>query len=206
MARRSGGNRQKHENANPLQRMLVDRFHSEIVRLVDLVEPATILDLGCGEGYVLQHLAEAGIGAALTGVDLSSQAVAAARTRMGSLAEIIEGDVNELGPSLGRFDLVMMLEVLEHLEEPDSILDLLGELTDSYVILSVPHEPVFRGLNLLRLKNVRRWGSDSEHLQHWTKRGFEKFVERKFCIVERGSVLPWSLLLVTPQDRSSSAT
>jgi hypothetical protein len=53
-------------------------------------------------------------------------------------------------------------------------------------------------MNLLRLKNVRRWGSDPEHVQHWSRSGFERFVENRFSIVARGRAFPWTLLLLEP--------
>ncbi|NNE74848.1 MAG: hypothetical protein HKN26_14380, partial [Acidimicrobiales bacterium] len=93
----------------------------------------------------------------------------------------------------------MMLEVLEHLEDPPGALALLQSLTTDAVLVSVPWEPFFRGLNLLRLKNVKRWGSDPEHVQHWTKRQFEALVSETFDIVDRGRAFPWTLLLLRPK-------
>lgn len=205
MARRSAGNRQKHENPNPVQRLLVDRFHGETIRLLRSVAPITILDIGCGEGYVLEALDRAGFTASLTGLDLAEEAVAAARDRLGSRAEILLGDVHELWPKLGRFDVVLMLEVLEHLDEPDRALEVIAALTHSRAIVSVPREPAFRGLNLLRMKNVSRWGSDPEHVQHWTRRSFEAFVSERFHILGRGSAFPWTLLLLAPRDRDPAS-
>jgi len=204
MTRRSAGNRQKHENPNPLQRRLVERFHAETARLVNLVEPTSVLDLGCGEGYVLESLVSSGVSAALTGIDMSPQAVEAARDRLGDRAEIIEGDVTDLRPTLGRYDIVMMMEVLEHLDHPESALELVEGLTGSHVILSVPREPAFRGLNLLRLKNVRRLGNDPEHVQNWTKRGFQRFVSERFHVLETGNAFPWTMLLLAPRTAEPS--
>ena len=193
---RSSGNRQKHEAGNPLQRMLIRRFHSEVVRLLEQVSPVSVLELGCGEGYVLEALLDAGIDAPLVGIDRSAEAVAEARQRVGDRAEILLGDVTEEQPHETRHDVVMMLEVLEHLEKPGAALELLASLSNEHVVVSVPREPFFRGLNLLRLKNVRRWGSDPEHVQHWTSRGFERLVQDTFIIVDRGHAFPWTLLLL----------
>lgn len=204
VAERVAGNRQKHESSNPLQRKLIDRFHAETARLVEMADPSTILDLGCGEGFVLEALSEAGVSAALTGIDLSAEAVAEARERVGDRAEILEGDVRDLRSTIDNFDVVMMLEVLEHLDDPADALGLIAELSNSHVIVSVPWEPFFRGLNFLRLKNLRRWGSDPEHVQHWTRRSFKNFVASRFHIVESGSAFPWTLLLLEPRGLESS--
>lgn len=197
MGRRSSGNQQKHESGNPIQRKLLDRFHSEIARLVQRVDPDTIADLGCGEAYVLDELLDRGVTAQLTGIDRSPAAIAAARSRLGERACLVESDVTELQPTIGRFDLVMMLEVLEHLDDPERALDLLAAVSSSHILVSVPREPFFRGLNLLRLKNVKRWGSDPEHVQHWSRRSFTNLVESRFDIVDRGDAFPWTVLLLT---------
>ncbi len=193
---RTSGNRQKHESANPVQQFLIRRFHDEVVRLLEAVPHSAILDLGCGEGFVLDHLLASGIDADLVGIDRSSTAIASARSRLGTAIDLVQGDVTSLEDLPRPFEVVMMLEVLEHLDEPDATLDLLRDLSTGHVIVSVPHEPFFRGLNLIRFKNLKRLGSDPEHVHHWTKRGFERLVGRRFEIVDRGRAFPWTLLLL----------
>lgn len=203
--RRTSGNLQKHETGNPLQRYFIDRFHAEVIRLLGTVQPDAVLDLGCGEGFVLEALVEAGFDAELVGIDNSEDAVAHALERVGSQAEILCDDVRELSDLPRRFDVVMMLEVLEHLDDPNATLRLLGSLTTGHVLLSVPREPYFRGMNVLRLKNVRRLGNDPEHVQHWTRSGFERLVGNRFSIVGRGRAFPWTLLLLEPTATASEA-
>jgi len=193
---RTSGNRQKHESANPVQRFLIRRFHDEVVRLLEAVPHAAILDLGCGEGFVLDHLLASGIDADLVGIDRSSTAIASARSRLGTAIDLVEGDVTSLEDLPRPFEVVMMLEVLEHLDQPDATLDLLSGLSTGHVIVSVPREPFFRGLNLIRFKNLKRLGSDPEHVHHWTKRSFEQLVSRRFEITDRGRAFPWTLLLL----------
>ena len=199
MAGRTTGNQQKHESSNPLQRRLIERFHDEVLRLLGIAGPSTVLDLGCGEGFVLREVADRGFNADLTGVDRSAPAIASARERVGGRATLLEGDITDFDDNVGPFDTVMMLEVLEHLEDPGAALDLIVGLGPTHVVLSVPREPFFRGLNLLRLKNVRRLGNDPEHVQNWSSRGFERFVSSHFDVVERGAAFPWTLLLLRPR-------
>lgn len=196
---RTSGNQQKHESGNPVQRRLIGRFHDEVARLLERQPRQAVLDLGCGEGFVIDHLVEAEIDATFVGIDRSASAVDAARARLGDRAEIHQADVTGLSDLPRSFDVVMMLEVLEHLDDPAAMLELLGQLTTEQVIVSVPWEPFFRGLNLLRLKNVKRFGSDPEHVQHWTQRRFERLVSEHFEIVDRGRAFPWTLLLLEPR-------
>ncbi len=194
---RTHGNSQKHESGNPIQRRLIDRFHAGVVRQVRTVSPACILEVGCGEGYVLDAVRVAGVDATLIGVDRSAPAVEAARARLGTGAALHVGDALEVSQTLTgvRPDLVLMIEVLEHLDDPDAMLDDLVTLTTGHVLLSVPREPLFRGLNLARLKNISDLGNDPEHVNHWSTRSFVRFVERRFEVVSVERPLPWTLVL-----------
>lgn len=194
------GNLQKHESRNPLQRALIHHFHRQALALVQQVAPRTILEVGCGEGYVLDVLSRGGIGAGLTGVDVSAEAIEHARRRLGARAELELRDAHELADTDQRFDLVMMLEVLEHLPRPAAMLRTLERLTRRHVLLSVPWEPMFRGLNLLRGKHLRAWGNDPEHVQHWSRHGFLRFVGQRFRILATPLVAPWTMVLAERRD------
>jgi 2-polyprenyl-3-methyl-5-hydroxy-6-metoxy-1,4-benzoquinol methylase len=198
---RTHGNAQKHETGNPLQRRLIDAFHAQALEYVRRVDPDCILEVGCGEGYVLAELQRSGIGAELIGVDLSEPAIEAARTRVAPPAELHVGDAREVTASFSgrRPDLVMMLEVLEHLDEPEAMLEDLTALTAGHVLLSVPREPIFRGMNLLRFKNVRDLGNDPEHVNHWSSRAFVDLVGRYFEVVASARPLPWTMVLARPR-------
>jgi 2-polyprenyl-3-methyl-5-hydroxy-6-metoxy-1,4-benzoquinol methylase len=189
------GNQRKHESRNPIQRALIERFHRQAIAMVGRAEPKSILELGCGEGYVLEAFVQGGVTAELSGVELSERAVRLARERLGTRATIEHRDARELAADGKRFDMVMMLEVLEHIPDPAQMLPILDSLTNGWVLLSVPWEPVFRGLNLLRGKNVTRLGNDPDHVNHWGRLGFAKFVSSRFDIVTSPEVFPWTMVL-----------
>lgn len=191
----ASGNKQKHESKNPIQRALIDHFKARALELVQSVAPKTILEVGCGEGYMLDALSRGGVTATMWGVDISGPAIQEAKQKLGDRATIEQRDARELAADGRKFDLVMMLEVLEHIPEPEQMLPILDQLTHRYLLLSVPWEPMFRGLNFLRGKNMSRWGNDPEHVNHWSRRGFFRFVEQRFDIVARPMVAPWTMVL-----------
>ncbi len=201
MSSSPSSNESKHESRNPAQRAVIARFYRQLVKLVKQVAPASILDVGCGEGYTLAALRAAGIEAAMTGIDLSADAIAKARQRLPGEVTLSVGDARELHASAAaRFDLVIMTEVLEHLDEPARMLPILAGLSRGPVILSVPWEPYFRGLNFLRGTHLARWGNDPGHVQSWTRARFHGFLAQQFVVEASPVVFPWTMVLARPRS------
>ncbi|HTJ00110.1 MAG TPA: methyltransferase domain-containing protein [Dongiaceae bacterium] len=71
-----------------------------------------VLDVPCGMGWGTSLIKGA---KSLTGVDLSSEAVAEAGRRYGKLAEFRKGDMGNLGFPDASFDVVVCLEGIEHI-------------------------------------------------------------------------------------------
>lgn len=193
-------NRAKYESRNPIQRLLVNRFLARAAALAARVAPGSVLDAGCGEGFMSRALARSLPGAVRPfGLDLSREALQAGaelgggagpgRTVQGSLVALPFGDRT--------FDLVVATEVLEHVDQPEAALAELARVARRYLLLSVPWEPWFCLMNLARMKNVRRLGSDPDHRQHWTRGGFLRFAARCGRVVAApADLLPWTLVLV----------
>lgn len=189
------GNKQKHESTNPAQRALLNRFKQAAVQLVDQVAPKTVLEVGCGEGYMLEVLADARPSLELKGIDISEDAVADASARLGDRATVKVEDARDLSASGESYDLVVMLEVLEHIPNPAQMLPVLEGLTKGPLLLSVPWEPFFRGLNFMRGKHLTAWGNDPEHVNHWGRRSFLEFIGSRFEVLETPVVFPWTMVL-----------
>ena len=204
------GNLQKYLNPNPLQRYLVRRFHRRIASLLKATGAERMLDAGCGEGFVISYLLQGNDGLTITGIDCSLEAIEIARLMMQpvlseacpELRRRVEGgvffdvgDLREMPYDDDSFDLVMCLEVLEHLPDPHRGLCELRRVTSAHCLVSVPHEPFFRATNFLRGKHVPAWGRDPEHLQHWTAGQFRRLVEQYFEIERFVYSFPWVIAL-----------
>jgi ubiquinone/menaquinone biosynthesis C-methylase UbiE len=188
------GNLQKHLNPNPVQRYLLRRFHRQIASLLKATGAEKILDAGCGEGFVVSYLLQGNDRLAITGIDCSPQAIEMARQMVpGVLFNV--GDLREMPYGDDSFDLVMCLEVLEHLPDPHKGLRELRRVTSAHCLVSVPHEPFFRATNFLRGKHVPAWGRDPEHLQHWTARQFRRLVQQYLEIERFVYSFPWMIVL-----------
>jgi 2-polyprenyl-3-methyl-5-hydroxy-6-metoxy-1,4-benzoquinol methylase len=185
-------NFQKHTSGNPLQRMLIERFHRTAAAMIAEIPAQHVLDAGCGEGFGLRSILAQR--PRVVGMDYELEALQVAK-RLTAIGDFSVGDLRSLPFRANQFDLTICLEVLEHIERPEHALAELCRVSGGWMLLSVPHEPLFRGANLLRGKNVQAWGNDPGHINHWSARGFARFVGRQCRVVERRQSFPWTLVL-----------
>ncbi len=161
-------NCEKYSTRNPLAQMLYARFFSRLAALVEPLAPRSVLDAGCGEGETIARLASI-LPADVTGFDNNPDCVAFISRRFPAFRFTVE-DIYRLPYGDARFDLVLCLEVLEHLAEPERALAELCRVARRDLIISVPNEPWWSLTNLARLKYVRRLGHHPEHVQRWNRR------------------------------------
>jgi len=188
----TSSNLQKHTSTNPLQQWLLRRFHRVAADLVLTTGAHTILDAGCGEGLAMHYVLR-GMTMPTVGVDESYGALQIAQ-QLHHHRSFAASDVLNLPFPDRSFELVICMEVLEHLPEPERGLAELRRVSSRWLVLSVPNEPLFRGANFLRGKNVRAWGNDPGHLNHWSARSFTRFAatQSRVDVVLRS--FPWTLV------------
>jgi len=183
----------KYESRNPVQRWLLRQFHLRVWDWLSEVKPRRVLDFGCGEGYFWSALADFGPLPEVIGLDVRADAIEAAQRRLPELSFVC-ADLFDYEPE-EQFDLVVASEVLEHLYEPGRYLRRLCQLSCGHLLLTVPHEPFFRLCNLLRGRDLSRWGDHPEHVQHWSPRSFAGFVSPLIEIEKSASSFPFVLIL-----------
>jgi hypothetical protein len=93
---------------------------------------------------------------------------------------------------------------MEHLGDPDAALETVARLARPWAIVSVPREPLWRALNLGRLRYMSALGNTPGHLNHWSRRRFARFIERRLELVELHSPLPWTMALCRSADSAPS--
>lgn len=96
----------------------------------------SVLDLGCGNGQLYEHLRETKSLARYVGVDFSAPLVAAARKAFAddARAAFIEDDVTLLSTVKGPFDFVIYSHVIEMLASPESSLRRAREVASKIII------------------------------------------------------------------------
>jgi SAM-dependent methyltransferase len=193
----AGGNvYDKYGSRNPVERRLVRGFLAELERLVVITGARDVHELGCGEGELLLRLARRGLRA--RGSDISEAVIDHARRR----ADAEQLDVafrvvpiEALDPRRDSAELVLCCEVMEHVDDPQAALEIIARLASPWAIVSVPREPLWRVLNLGRLKYLRERGNTPGHLQHWSRPSFVRFIEQRLQVIAVRSPLPWTMAL-----------
>ena len=94
------------------------------------------------------------------------------------------------------FDLAAAIEVLEHVPEPEATLAEMARVARRHLLVSVPREPLWRGLNMARGAYCARSATRPGHVNHWSKRSFVSLLSRHGEVEEARSPFPWTMLLV----------
>jgi len=186
----------KYTTRNPIARHLVGNFMRSLHQLVRQSGATTVHEIGCGEGFLATALAATRL--RVRGSDLSANAIAQARVRATEFGLEIPfrvASLYDLAPETDAAELVLCCEVLEHVPDPERALAVLTALARPHLIVSVPREPLWRVLNVARGRYLRDLGNTPGHVQHWSRSGFRRLVERHAEVVAVRSPVPWTMLL-----------
>ena len=186
-------NLKKHTSKNPLKTVFLNIYYKTFVEELKKLEIKNVLDIGCGEGFILNKLKQERIGESWEGIDYSKEAVEIGK-KIHSYLDLTQGSIYDSKFKDNSFDLVVCTEVLEHLESPQIALKEVVRISKKYILFSVPNEPLFL------LSNFTQWGKDIGHINHWTFWQFENFVRKNVGegaqIISRKYPFPWTMLLL----------
>lgn len=130
----------------------------QILRMLDRhgIEPATICEVGCGAGEILRQLADSlGHDRSYVGFDVSPQAIALASEKAAPHLRFARGDI--LGMETPAFDLVMAIDVFEHVEDYIGFVRNLrtrGEYKLFHIPLDMNVQMVLRGTPIKRVREL----------------------------------------------------
>ncbi|UZO80727.1 class I SAM-dependent methyltransferase [Aquimarina sp. ERC-38] len=184
----------KYEDENFISKYLVESYFKSVQKLIDKIKPIrSAHEIGCGEGRSTKKLKK--MVSSLTASEFVPKLVKKA-TLLNPELKIFEESVYDLKYENASVNLLFLLEVLEHLDHPETALEELQRVSGQYLILGVPREPLWRFLNLCRFKYLKDLGNTPGHLNHWSKRSIIKLIEKKFGeVIAVQSPLPWTIVL-----------
>lgn len=187
-------NESKYYSRNPLKKYLLKKFTDRIISIIGDIRPKKILDAGCGEGFIARAILFHYPQIEYTGIELDKNTVQKARDKV-KQAKFINGSITALPFKDKSFDLVICLEVLEHLSSPLQGLKELCRVSKKTVLVSVPDEPLFSYLRLIFFHDILRLGKHPEHLNFWNKRTFSVFLKKYFKKIILFKSIPWLIAL-----------
>jgi 2-polyprenyl-3-methyl-5-hydroxy-6-metoxy-1,4-benzoquinol methylase len=184
----------KYKSKNPISQYLVQGFFSKLGELYNFTDYNNILDVGCGEGLVLGYLNSNYQVNKTFAIDYDEKEVLSAKKNI-PFCNVNKGNIYDLQFDSNEFDLVICSEVLEHLIKPEEAIAEIHRVTKKFALLSVPREPIWRILNMIRFKYWKGLGNTPDHLNHWSKNTFKLFIKNYFKVIEIKTPLPWTIIL-----------
>jgi 2-polyprenyl-3-methyl-5-hydroxy-6-metoxy-1,4-benzoquinol methylase len=186
-----GNHYDKKATRHPIERRMVDGFDAALTSVLP-IDAKRVLDVGCGEGNHMGEILRNWPDATVAGIDIADAEWL--RQWHPPESRVAVADAAALPFGEGTFDLVLALEVLEHVPDPDAVLRQIALVCEGAVILSVPWEPLWRAGNMVRGRYVGEWGNTPGHIQHFTRRGFVRAVNRHFEVETVKTPFPWTLV------------
>jgi len=196
---------EKYESNNPIAKLLVKGFFSHMGNLLDSISFSTVYEAGCGDGYITRYLCNRYPKCEIIASDISLDELKIAKEMQikdGKEVVFLERSIYDLKECDSSYDLVVASEVLEHLDEPKKAVEELARITNTYVLVSVPREPIWCICNMMRGKYLRTFGNTPGHLRHWSKRKFIRFLSDYFVVYAVKTPFPWTMVLCKKQNPS----
>lgn len=193
----AGNNYDKYASTNPVEQRMMRGFFDALDAMLDDMTPSVVVEVGAGEGRVTERLVERFPDATVIGLDLLDDDLAGDWTELG--LPMFFGDATRLPFADESIDLVVGLEVMEHIPRPTDALREIARVCRHATVLSVPREPIWRAGNMARGRYIRDLGNTPGHVNHWSARSFSGFVSEKFDVVDVRRPLPWTMLSARPK-------
>lgn len=151
-------------------------------RVVGVVNPATVLDVGCAKGLLVQALREKNVEA--SGLDVSEHAVETSHPDVRDHLRV----ASATDPIEGRYSLVTCIEVLEHMAPAPAqqAIDRMTEVTDRILFSSSPFD--HREPTHINTRATDQW------VASFAERGFYRRTD-----VDLSFMTPWAVLLERSQ-------
>jgi len=139
----------KYASRNPLAAALTGRFLVALEELLAGAAPRSLLDVGCGEGVLAQRWARRWPELEILAVDREPLSAEWQRRSEPNLRFDV-ADACALPFADGEFEIVCGIELLEQVPDAALALSELVRVARRAVLVSVPREPLWRVLNVLR--------------------------------------------------------
>ncbi len=149
-----------------------------VLRELGRLQFSSVIDVGCGEGSLLRMIRDRYPGLTLAGSELSRTALQYSREQLPN-ADLMIWNIEADSPPLSAYDLVVSVQVLEHLKDDLGALQKLRRIFRKYIIISVPGG------------KLDERGRRNGHYRHYTRQGLVETMERAGFTVIRSFTCGW---------------
>jgi SAM-dependent methyltransferase len=147
----------------------------------------TILDYGCGNGYVLDQMRRLNPGARFFGVDVSEAALTAARDRLPDVTFYRVKDGGHVPLDGGAVDFIFCSEVVEHVYDTQVTFSEFARLLrpGGRILLTTPYHGLVKNVLLVLLAFDRHFDPTGPHVRFFTKRSLFACLRRVALVPRR---------------------
>ena len=187
---------EKYRNNNPVAKWLLSNFFKKISAIISTLNITdSILEIGCGPGESSRQILKMLEGQHFEASEYDAGLVDLLK-RANFPVSVTHESVYTLNRQDNEFDCVILLEVLEHLDDYRAALDEVFRVSKKHVIISVPNEPLWRILNVVRGKYLGQLGNTPGHINHWGVGAMTRLANEFGVCVQVKTSLPWIVLHV----------
>lgn len=151
-------------------KMKKDKFKKLLKDVAKYRKSGKLLDIGCGPGYLMEEAKELGFD--VYGVEVGEKAADIAKNKFGS-EKIYNGIIEKSNFKNNYFHIIMMSDVLEHVESPLELLKKSRELLNctggGYIVITTPNT------NSFTCKTMKsKWSHyNIEHIHYFNEKSIE---------------------------------
>ena len=168
--------------------------HDKIINLTE--KNKKVLDIGCASGYLASFLKEKGC--LIDGIDTDEESIKEAKKYFNAyVLDISKEDIK------GKYDVIILGDILEHLEHPDKILFKLKDNLnkDGYIVISLPNiVNIYPRLKILfGIFDYEEKGIfDRTHLKFFTRKSFKELIKDTGYEIEKLEYTPIPIYVKFP--------
>jgi 2-polyprenyl-3-methyl-5-hydroxy-6-metoxy-1,4-benzoquinol methylase len=160
--------------------------HYKILNLIE--ENKKVLDVACASGYLASFLRKKGC--VVDGIDIDIESINEAKKHFNAYVLDISKE-----RVVGKYDVVILGDILEHLVEPGEVLSSLKENlnNDGYIVISIPNiVNIYPRLKILfgYFDYEEKGIFDRTHLRFFTKKSFKKLIKNSGYKIEKIEYTP----------------
>ena len=193
--------RLEYTSTNPISQKLYANFYKKINFIVEnFAKPKfKLLEVGCGAAE-----SSLKINKMLSNLDFETHFEASEYDKrfvdkietLNYPFQVTHETVYDLKREDSEFDVIFLLEVLEHLEFPEKAIQGLFRVSSKYVVISVPNEPIWRIANMARFQYLKYFGNTPGHINHYNEKKLAKIIKPYGKVIKVFKPFPWLIMLV----------